>query len=387
MIEFKTGDIFAERVEALVNSVNCVGVMGRGIALEFKNRFPKNYQAYRAACQRGDVQPGNMFVYEFLEPSFAPAPRYIINFPTKRHWRSKSKLADIEAGLDALANEIREREIRSIAVPALATDLGGLSWTDVRPAMEAALGGLDSTNIYVFVPGSVESDGRANRSRSAPPLTPETAAAICLIDNYLRWADDHSATETDVQLLMYLLQTANLAQELQSSGTERGGLASATVKMLHSLRPHYLTFARRTDYHPTGSVQLIPGAASEAAQVVADADGMGAHVKEINRLIDGFESTYGLQLLTTVHSTANAGNPQAHWRKIVQAVIADPEGSRFNPEDVRLALKALRDHGFLPRQRRFKEVANGAVTARPIPFPEFTSSDPVPQEQLPAVAN
>ena len=92
MIEHKTGDIFAEDVEALVNSVNCVGIMGRGIALQFKKAFPKNFKAYADACKLNEVQPGRMFVFETGELA---NPRYIINFPTKRHWRGKSRMEDI----------------------------------------------------------------------------------------------------------------------------------------------------------------------------------------------------------------------------------------------------------------------------------------------------
>ena len=149
MIEHKTGDIFDEDVDALVNSVNCVGVMGRGIALQFKKRFPENFRDYAKACNRNEIQPGWMFVHETGQLS----PRYIINFPTKRHWRSKSCMGDIEAGLDALVREIRERDIHSIAIPALGSTLGGLRWEDVRPRIEAALAGLDDVAVMLFEPG------------------------------------------------------------------------------------------------------------------------------------------------------------------------------------------------------------------------------------------
>src|SRR5213083_1140984 len=106
MIELRSGDILKSEAEALVNTVNCVGVMGRGIALQFKNTFPENFKAYEAACRTGEVQPGRMFVFDTgkLTP-----PRYVINFPTKRHWRGKSRIEDIEAGLRALVQEIRAR--------------------------------------------------------------------------------------------------------------------------------------------------------------------------------------------------------------------------------------------------------------------------------------
>ena len=95
MIEYKTGDILAEDAEALVNTVNCVGIMGRGVALQFKKTFPENFKSYTVACNRSEVQPGRMFVFETGQLR----PRYIINFPTKRHWRGKSRMEDIDAGL------------------------------------------------------------------------------------------------------------------------------------------------------------------------------------------------------------------------------------------------------------------------------------------------
>ena len=129
MIEFKTGNILHERVDALVNTVNCVGFMGRGLSLQFKKAFPENYRAYAAACRRQDVEPGRMFV---VENTTIDGPRYIVNFPTKRHWRAKSRMDDIESGLEALAREVRRCDIRSIAIPPLGSGLGGLAWSDVR---------------------------------------------------------------------------------------------------------------------------------------------------------------------------------------------------------------------------------------------------------------
>ena len=113
-IEYATGDILNHDAEALVNTVNCVGVMGRGIALQFKKAFPENFRTYKAACDRGEVVPGRMFV---TERTALDRPRYIVNFPTKRHWRGRSRMADVEAGLEDLVRVIREHGITSIAVP------------------------------------------------------------------------------------------------------------------------------------------------------------------------------------------------------------------------------------------------------------------------------
>jgi O-acetyl-ADP-ribose deacetylase (regulator of RNase III) len=148
-IEYKTGDLLAEEAEALVNTVNCVGVMGRGIALQFKKAWPDNFKAYAAACRRHEVRPGHMFVFDTARLT---PPRYIINFPTKRDWRAKSRIEDIEAGLDALVLEIRHRDIRSVAVPPLGAGLGGLEWAVVRERIERALGNLPDVKVIVFEP-------------------------------------------------------------------------------------------------------------------------------------------------------------------------------------------------------------------------------------------
>ncbi len=151
LISFRTGDLLDEDAEALINPVNCVGVMGRGIALQFKKKYPGNFRAYVAACKRKEIVPGRMFVFETGALLY---PRFIVNFPTKRHWRGKSRLRDIEDGLEDLARLIRERRIRSIAVPALGSGLGGLDWSDVRPRIEETLRGFDDLDAVIFEPGS-----------------------------------------------------------------------------------------------------------------------------------------------------------------------------------------------------------------------------------------
>ena len=150
MIQFKSGDIFAVNAEAIVNPVNCVGVMGGGLALQFKTRYPENLRAYAEACQADEVQPGRMFVFE---TNISVNPRYIVNFPTKRHWQDDSRIDDIEDGLSDLARIIRDLDIRSIAVPALGCGLGGLPWNAVRNQIEGALGDFNDVEITVFEPG------------------------------------------------------------------------------------------------------------------------------------------------------------------------------------------------------------------------------------------
>lgn len=149
MLYFVKGDIFTTNTVALVNPVNCVGVAGKGLALEFKIKFPDNFGAYKQACEKGLLVPGKVFVYE---TNLSRNPRYIINFPTKKHWRSKSNIEYIIRGLKDLRNVIIEKEIKSISIPALGCGLGGLPWKSVKYWISSILSNLDFATIFVFEP-------------------------------------------------------------------------------------------------------------------------------------------------------------------------------------------------------------------------------------------
>lgn len=148
-IEFRQGNILESKTDALVNPVNCVGVMGRGLALQFKQAFSENFKEYQLSCQRGEVQIGQMFITERLDLDF---PRFIINFPTKKHWRNKSHLADIERGLQALVKDIERLGIKSIALPPLGAGLGGLDWIEVREKISMYLSPLNGVHIVIYDP-------------------------------------------------------------------------------------------------------------------------------------------------------------------------------------------------------------------------------------------
>ena len=147
---YAQGDLLQADAQALVNPVNTVGVMGKGLAAQFKKTFPENFHAYAAACERGVVALGEMFVFDYGP---AAAPRWIINFPTKSHWRQASNIDDIYAGLDDLRRHIQHLGISSVAVPALGCGLGGLDHNDVLPAIKARLAGLDAA-VLLFSPSS-----------------------------------------------------------------------------------------------------------------------------------------------------------------------------------------------------------------------------------------
>ena len=150
MIITVTGNIFEVNTEAIVNPVNCVGVMGKGLAKEFKHRYPRNFELYKVRCAAGRMHPGQMLVYHTCK---IENPKLVINFPTKRHWREKSRLEDIEAGLSDLLNVIQREHIHHIAIPALGCGLGGLRWDEVRRVISSHLEPLaNDVEILLFKP-------------------------------------------------------------------------------------------------------------------------------------------------------------------------------------------------------------------------------------------
>ena len=149
MFEYKQGNLLEEKTEALVNTVNCVGVMGKGIALQFKQAYPENFRQYEQACRAGKVKPGKMFT---VVTDSSLNPRYIINFPTKSHWRNNSKIEDIQSGLVALVQQVQELGITSIAMPALGCGNGGLNWDEVKPLIESAFAQLPDVQVIIFEP-------------------------------------------------------------------------------------------------------------------------------------------------------------------------------------------------------------------------------------------
>jgi O-acetyl-ADP-ribose deacetylase (regulator of RNase III) len=162
LVTFVKGNIFQSPAQVLTNPVNCVGIMGKGVAIEFKNRFPQLFSDYQQRCAKGQVIPGKPYLWE-------DDSNQILNFPTKRHWRDKSLLQDIEDGLKHLASSYEQLGIQSIAMPALGCGLGGLKWSDVQPLIEKHLGGIPDLDVYVYEPqfaAAEKSEGDVNKSHS-----------------------------------------------------------------------------------------------------------------------------------------------------------------------------------------------------------------------------
>jgi O-acetyl-ADP-ribose deacetylase (regulator of RNase III) len=337
MIEFKSGDILKMDAEALVNTVNCVGIMGRGIALQFKNAFPSNFKAYAAACARREVQPGKMFVYD---TGYVANPKYIINFPTKRHWRGKSRLEDIESGLRALVREVETRHIRSIALPPLGAGLGGLDWQDVRSRIESAFRTIANVRVTVFEPRA-EVTGYVNRSTKVPNMTPGRAALLGLMERYLAGLMDPFVTLLEVHKLMYFMQEAGEELKLRYVKAPYGPFAENLRHVLLAIDGHFVSGYSDGGDAPDKPLSLVPGASDEAEAFLACHEEVQARFERVAELVEGFETPFGLELLATVHWVAKETGELNAVRVIERVYEWGQRKRQFTPRQISLALDLL----------------------------------------------
>lgn len=344
MIRFTHGDILGAGTEALVNTVNCVGVMGRGIALQFKGAYPENFRVYAAACKRGDVQPGSVFVFETGQLT---NPRYIINFPTKRHWRGKSRVEDIESGLQALSSEIRARGIRSVAVPPLGSGLGGLDWQRVRPLIETALGGLPEVDFLIFEPSGAPAVARPNRSRDVPRMTPGRAALVSLMRRYLGALMDPSISLLEVHKLMYFLQETGEPLRLRYVKGLYGPYAENLRHVLRDIEGHLISGYADGGDAPNKQLELVPGAIRDAELFLESHAATHQRFDRVAQLVEGFETPFGLELLATVHWVATKESAEDAQSIEHQTYSWGERKRRFTPVQIGLARERLAASGWI----------------------------------------
>lgn len=366
-IEFKSGDLLAEPAEALVNPVNCEGFMGRGLAKQFKEAWPDNFRAYAAACAANDLRPGRVHVFE--TGRMFP-PRYIVNFPTKRRWRERSRLAYVVEGLASLVEEIRRRAIRSVAIPPLGAGLGGLSWPEVRDLIVRAVAELPDVAVLVFQPRpDLERDDDHLPEDDRPTgLTPAKAALVSLMTRYVRGGLDHEITLLEVHKLAYFLDAAGESLFLRWAKGPYGPYAENLRHVLDAMEPTWVRRGRArggrdgagapgsdegargapggTDT-PGTPLHLQAGAAREAERVLASADATRARIEQVARLVEGFESPEGLELLATVHWVASrdGARDEASW--VASTHAWGERKRRFDAEQIALAGRCLAEQGFL----------------------------------------
>lgn len=364
MINYKKGDILHENVEALVNTVNCVGVMGRGIALQFKKTYPANFKAYVDACKKNEVTPGKMFVFNTNQLG---NPQYIINFPTKLHWRYKSKMEYIESGLEDLVRVIKEKNIRSIAIPPLGSGLGGLDWQQVRQRIENALAHLDQVSAIVFEPQKEESkitneskivgiqltyeelnlSENPSRSLKMPVMTPGRAALIGLIDRYLGGLLDPFVTLLEIHKLMYFMQMAGEPLQLTYKKGHYGPYAENLRHVLNRIEGHMLSGYSNGEDSPTKPLSLVPGAVERASAFLKNYPDTRTRFEKVVNLVDGFESPFGLELLATVHWIFNKNNPISFGDMVQKIYDWNSRKKQFSSRQIKVALNVLAEKDWI----------------------------------------
>ncbi len=346
MIDYRTGDILKDESEALVNTVNCVGVMGRGIALQFKDAYPENFKEYADACKRGDVKPGTMLVHETEKLT---GPRYIINFPTKRHWRGKSRIQDIESGLKALIAALREKQIRSVAIPPLGSGLGGLDWSEVRPVIEEAMRQLPDVRVTVYEPKGAPKSEAMSHSRNVPKMTAGRAALVELINRYLGGLLDPQVSLLEVHKLMYFLQESGEPLRLKFQPAPYGPYAENLRHVLHAVEGHLISGYADGGDAPDKQLFLVPGAIEDANAFLVQHHDTKTRFDRVSDLVKGFESPFGLELLSTVHWLL-AHDKISSLDGLVERTYAWNDRKRkFTTRQIGIAAAVLAKKGWTPR--------------------------------------
>lgn len=302
MMKFIEGNLLEANVEAVVNTVNTVGVMGKGIALMFKEHFPKNYEAYAAACKAGEVQVGRMFVTSVDELA---GPRWIINFPTKKHWRQPTKLEWVSTGLAALKDVIREKHIRSIAIPPLGCGNGGLDWKVVRPLIETALSDLENLEIIVYEP--TQRYQNVAKKQGVETLTPARALVAEMVRRY--WVLGIECTLLETQKLAWFLERTikrmGLSDPLDLGfvADRYGPYANRLMHLLNGLDGSYLHCDKRlADAAPFDTI-WFEEAKREKLELYLKSKEAQEYLPALvatDELIDGFQSPLGMEALATV---------------------------------------------------------------------------------------
>jgi O-acetyl-ADP-ribose deacetylase (regulator of RNase III) len=351
MIKYTKGNLLEADAQALVNTVNTVGVMGKGVALMFKEAFPDNFKAYQRACEAKEVQLGKMFV---TERSSLIGPKWIINFPTKGHWKYPSKIEWVEQGLDDLKKIILDKNIRSIAVPPLGSGNGGLDWTVVRQLIDQKLSSLPDTIVMVFEP-IAQYQNVAKRS-GLEKLTPARALIAELVRRYA--IIGFECTLLEIQKLGYFLERGVDSLGLENkfkfgfSANKFGPYSDRLAHLLDGLDGSYLHCDKRlADAGPFDVIRFDDAKKDKVLAYLTspEAKAYKPALDATAELIDGLESPFGLELLATVDWLVHHEGVEANRRAVRQGMGQWPAGQKarerklamFDERVIEIALQTL----------------------------------------------
>jgi O-acetyl-ADP-ribose deacetylase (regulator of RNase III)/uncharacterized protein YwgA len=346
MITESHGNLLQADTEALVNTVNSVGVMGKGIALQFKRAYPQNFKEYARACKAEEVRPGKMLVVKLETMT---NPKYIINFPTKNHWRARSKIEDIESGLDDLVKVLTGLGVRSVAVPPLGCGNGGLDWRQVYPLIRDKLSVLAEVDVRVFPPeGAPPAEEMVVRSKR-PSITRNRAAMLVAYDRYIGMAlasgnqIEERLSVVEAQKVAYFLQLAGWPSGFDFNPSYYGPYAQTVDQWLSLVEGHFISGYGDGTSGSRAVLRLDAASVNEARDLLADDDEFAGVIARFEELVIGFEFPYGIELLSTVHYLIAADAAMAEsLEKLVHGIGSWSRRKRelFQPRQAEIA----RDH-------------------------------------------
>lgn len=337
MITYTQGNLLEADAEALVNTVNTVGIMGKGIALMFKERFPQNMAEYARACKVKQVHVGKMFITETSE---LIGPRWIVNFPTKQHWRAKSQMQWIQDGLVDLRHFLEDNQVKSIAIPPLGAGQGGLSWPEVKIEIEKALSGITTTHIMIYEP-TTQYQNVAKKS-GVKKLTPARALIAELVRRY--WILGMECSLLEIQKLAWFLQRtieqADLKNELtlDFDANYYGPYANNLMHLLNALDGSYLKSDKRIpDCEPLDVIWFNESEKLKIATYLqTEAKDYLPALEQASELINGFESPFGMELLSTVDWLITQQGCERTVEAIKQGMANWPTGTKWAQRKLRL---------------------------------------------------
>lgn len=339
MIVETTGNLLLDNAQALVNTVNTVGVMGKGLALQFKRAFPSNFDTYARACADGRVEPGRIFITSLGDG------RWILNFPTKRHWRQPSRLEDIRSGLDDLVRTIVELGVSSVALPPLGCGNGGLNWQVVRPLIFEKLDRLD-VEIRLYGPGTPSPEEMPVRSRR-PELTRTRARLLAAINRYTQAAFaagvavDANTSLLEAHKVVYLVQAGGLDLGYRFERGHFGPYSADLDREISAMEGHYLIGFGDGTGGARADLRLLP-AAEQAERHVANDDEFRMVWSRVAQAVFGYEYPDGMELLSTVHFIARQYDRLDATEVARQVAAWNPRKQRLFPsEDVHTACHHL----------------------------------------------
>lgn len=296
MIRYQTGNVLESPAEALVNTVNTVGVMGKGIALQFKKEFPVNTKTYEEACKKGLIDIGKLLVVR--DSSLATGEKIIINFPTKKDWRKPSEYSYIESGLKDLVRIIQEENIRSIAIPPLGSGNGGLDWQRVKQILEKYLSPL-RVEIVIYEPNAIIKEAM---KKERVKLTPARAMLLDVLYDLVK--NGEFISEFAAEKVSYFLQRFGASDQFKLEFKQNfyGPYSGKVRHVLYYLNGSYIFGYNAKDKKPFEELGII----TDGEKAVQDFLSQKEHLDFRNiadktkEFLTGFYSSFGLELLSTV---------------------------------------------------------------------------------------